>query len=55
METKDRTRPEPIDLSDLRERERPLLLRVDSDNTKRSDEISGPANMIQWKYEGDEH
>ena len=33
----------------------PLLLRTNSDNTKRSDEVSGPANFIQWKYEGDEH
>lgn len=46
--------PSDIDLEQLRPvEERPLLLRVDSDNTKRSDEESGPANMIQWKHEGD--
>ena len=48
--------PEPIDLEELRPtQEKPLLLRVDSDNTKRSDETSGPAGFIQWKYEGDPH
>ena len=48
--------PSDIDLEQLRPvEEKPLLLRVDSDNTKRSDEESGPANMIQWKHEGDEH
>lgn len=48
--------PEPIDLEELRPtQEKPLLLRVDSDNTKRSDETSGPAGFIQWKYEGDAH
>ena len=48
--------PESIDLMDLRPiQERPLLLRTNSDNTKRSDESSGPANFIQWKYEGDEY
>jgi hypothetical protein len=40
--------PEPIDLEELRPiQERPLLLRVDSDNTKRTDEKSGPARFIQ--------
>lgn len=48
--------PEPIDLEELRPiQEKPLLLRVDSDNTKRTDEKSGPARFIQWKYEGDQH
>jgi hypothetical protein len=48
--------PESIDLMNLRPiQERPLLLRTNSDNTKRSDESSGPANFIQWKYEGDEY
>lgn len=48
--------PEPIDLEELRPiQEKPLLLRVDSDNTKRTDEKSGPARFIQWKYEGDPH
>lgn len=47
--------PSPIDLNDLRAKDyKPLILRVDSDNTKRSDEESGPANFIQWKREGDE-
>jgi hypothetical protein len=50
------TRPADIDLDSLTPKEeRPLLLRTNSDNTKRSDEVSGPANFIQWKYEGDEH
>ena len=54
--TNDRYMPESIDLMDLRPiQERPLLLRTNSDNTKRSDESSGPANFIQWKYEGDEY
>ena len=49
------TRPADIDLEALRPtEERPILLRTNSDNTKRSDESSGPANMIQWKHEGDE-
>lgn len=52
--TDDRYMPESIDLMNLRPiQERPLLLRTNSDNTKRSDESSGPANFIQWKYEGD--
>lgn len=50
------TRPADIDLEQLRPvEERPLLLRTNSDNTKRSDESSGPANVIQWKHEGDEY
>ena len=54
--TDDRYMPESIDLMNLRPiQERPLLLRTNSDNTKRSDESSGPANFIQWKYEGDEY
>lgn len=51
--TKDGTVPESINLHDLTAPERPILLRTNSDNTKRSDEESGPANFIQWKYEGD--
>ena len=54
--TDDRYMPESIDLETLRPIQKsPLLLRTNSDNTKRSDESSGPANFIQWKYEGDEH
>ena len=46
--------PESIDLETLRPIQKsPLLLRTNSDNTKLSDEASGPANFIQWKYEGD--
>ena len=46
--------PKPIDLDDLKPDDyKPILLRTNSDNTKRSDEESGPANFIQWKYEGD--
>ena len=53
--TKDDEQPAPIDLNELRAEDyKPVLFRVDSDNTKRSDEESGPANFIQWKYEGDE-
>ena len=49
----DRT-PQSIDLEELRPVDaKPLLLRVDSDNTKRADEVSGPARFIQWKHEGD--
>lgn len=49
------TRPADIDLDLLTPKEeRPLLLRTNSDNTKRDDETSGPANMIQWKHEGDQ-
>lgn len=51
--SKDRTVPQSIDLHDLTAPERPILLRTNSDNTKRDDEESGPANFIQWKYEGD--
>ena len=54
--TDDKYAPESIDLMKLRPvNERPILLRTNSDNTKRSDEFSGPANFIQWKYEGDEY
>ena len=54
--TDDRYAPESIDLETLRPIQKsPLLLRTNSDNTKRSDETSGPANFIQWKYEGDEY
>lgn len=54
--TNDKYLPESIDLDTLRPiQKKPLLLRTDSDNTKRSDEVSGPAKFIQWKYEGDEH
>lgn len=48
--------PATIDLMKLRPiNERPILLRTNSDNTKLDAEVSGPANFIQWKYEGDEH
>ena len=54
--TDDKDSPEDINLMDLRPVDKcPLLLRVDSDNTKRSDEVSGPARFIQWKYEGDKY
>lgn len=54
--TDDKYAPDSIDLMKLRPvNDRPILLRTNSDNTKRSDEISGPANFIQWKYEGDEY
>ena len=52
--TYDTMAPENIDLNDLTAPERPILLRTNSDNTKRSDETSGPAVLIQWKYEGQE-
>ena len=52
--TDDRYMPESVDLMNLRPIQKsPLLLRTNSDNTKLSDEASGPANFIQWKYEGD--
>lgn len=40
--------PESVDLMNLRPIQKsPLLLRTNSDNTKLSDEASGPANFIQ--------
>lgn len=54
--TTDRYSPAPIDLTTLRPiSEHPILLRTNSDNTKYDWETSGPANYIQWKYEGDEY
>lgn len=54
--TKDDTTPRPIDLDLLRPVDtNPVLFRVDSDNTKRDDEESGPAKFIQWQYEGEEY
>lgn len=54
--TKDDEQPAAIDLKELRAEDyKPVLFRVDSDNTKRSDEESGPARFIQWKYEGEEN
>lgn len=53
--TRDDSQPESINLSDFVKETAPVIFRVDSDNTKRSDETSGPANYIQWKYEGDEY
>jgi len=51
----DKSTPNSINLDVLRPtNEHPILLRTNSDNTKRSDETSGPANFIQWKYEGQE-
>lgn len=48
--------PPVVDLMKLRPlHERPILLRTNSDNTKREAESNGPANFIQWKYEGDEY
>lgn len=47
--------PEDINLEDLRSvEEHPVLFRLNSDNTKRSDEESGPGYYIQWKKEGQE-
>lgn len=52
----DRYAPESIDLKQLRPiSEHPIILRTNSDNTKYDWETSGPANYIQWKYEGDEY
>ena len=53
--SKDDEAPRSIPLDDLRAKEAPVLLRVNSDNTKREDETSGPANYIQWKYEGQDY
>lgn len=53
--TRDDSQPESIDLTEFVQKTAPVILRVNSDNTKRSDETSGPANYIQWKYEGDEY
>lgn len=54
--TRDDEQPAAIDLNELRAEDyKPVLFRVDSDNTKRSDEESGPARFIQWKYEGEEN
>ncbi len=53
--TRDDSQPESINLSDFVKETAPVIFRVDSDNTKRTDETSGPANYIQWKYEGDEY
>ena len=52
--SKDTTAPQPLNIDDITVPERPLLLRTDSDNTRRLDEESGPARFIQWKYEGEE-
>ena len=55
-ENGDNSVPSTIDLEALRPlEERPLLLRLDSDNTRRSDEESGPGYYIQWKREGSDH
>ena len=53
--SKDDEAPKSIPLDELRAKEAPVLLRVNSDNTKREDETSGPANYIQWKYEGEDY
>lgn len=53
--TRDDEAPSSINLRDLIVQSDPVIFRVDSDNTKRTDETSGPANYIQWKYEGDEY
>lgn len=53
--SKDDETPQSIPLDELRAKEAPVLLRVNSDNTKREDETSGPANYIQWKYEGEDY
>lgn len=47
--------PASIDLDKLRPKEEhPVLFRLNSDNTKRSDEETGPGYYIQWKREGNE-
>lgn len=47
--------PTSIDLDELRPKEEhPVLFRLNSDNTKRSDEETGPGYYIQWKREGNE-
>lgn len=47
--------PASIDLDELRPKEEhPVLFRLNSDNTKRSDEETGPGYYIQWKREGNE-
>lgn len=53
--TRDDEAPKSINLHDLVIQSDPVIFRVNSDNTKRTDETSGPANYIQWKYEGDEY
>ena len=48
--------PSDIDLDQLRPiEENPILFRLNSDNTKREDEETGPGYYIQWKREGNEH
>ena len=47
--------PANIDLDSLRPVEdHPILLRLNSDNTKREEEETGPGYYIQWKREGHE-
>lgn len=47
--------PQNIDLDELRPIEEcPILLRLNSDNTKREAEKTGPGYYIQWKREGAE-
>ena len=53
--TKDDEAPRSIPLNELRADVTPILLRTNSDNTNRQDLTSGPANYIQWKYEGQDY
>ena len=55
-EADDGSVPQDINLDEIKPaEEQPLLLRLNSDNTKRSDEETGPGYYIQWKREGNEH
>lgn len=52
-EADDTSIPQNIDLDELRPVEEcPILLRLNSDNTKREAEKTGPGYYIQWKREG---
>ena len=52
-EAEDTSIPQNIDLDELRPIEEcPILLRLNSDNTKREAEKTGPGYYIQWKREG---
>lgn len=54
-EADDNSIPQNIDLDELRPIEEcPILLRLNSDNTKREAEKTGPGYYIQWKREGAE-
>lgn len=54
-DAEDTSIPQNIDLDELRPIEEcPILLRLNSDNTKREAEKTGPGYYIQWKREGAE-